>query len=108
MTWLVMTLIVVAILCVVLSITLRSAAKGRLGKSKFVLSEVSNQQVSESDLSFYVGREGTALTTLRPAGIAEIEGVKLNVTSDGEFVPEGETVTVTRVEGNRIMVVRKA
>ena len=107
MTWLVMTLIVAAILCVVLSITLRSAAKGRLGKSKFVLKEVATNEVSESDLAFYVGKTGTATTILRPAGNAEFDGVKLNVTSDGEFIPEGANVIGTRVEGNRIMV-RKA
>ena len=50
--------------------------------------------------------EGVAVTVLRPAGMAEFDGVKLNVVSDGEFIPEGERVRVSRVEGNRIVVVK--
>ncbi len=102
--WLVMTVIVVALLCVALSISIRSAARGRLAKSKLVLNEVATTEVSENDLSYYVGKTGCATTILRPAGIGEFEGVKLNILSDGEFIPEGAQVTVTKVEGNRIFV----
>ena len=102
--WLVMTVIIVSLLCVALSISIRSAARGRLAKSKLVLNEVSTSGVSENDLSFYVGKTGCAATVLRPAGIGEFDGVKLNVLSDGEFIAEGARITVTRVEGNRIFV----
>ena len=102
--WLVMTVIIVSLLCVALSISIRSAAKGRLAKSKLVLNEVSTSEVGENDLSYYVGRTGSAATVLRPAGIGEFEGVKLNILSDGEYIPEGARITVTRVEGNRIFV----
>lgn len=102
--WLVMTVIIVSLLCVALSISIRSAAKGRLAKSKLVLNEVSTSGVGENDLSYYVGKTGCATTVLRPAGMGEFEGVKLNILSDGEYIPEGAQVTVTRVEGNRIFV----
>ena len=102
--WLVMTVIIVSLLCVALSISIRSAAKGRLAKSKLVLNEVSTSEVGENDLSYYVGKSGCATTVLRPAGIGEFEGVKLNILSDGEYIAEGARITVTRVEGNRIFV----
>ena len=102
--WLVMIVIIVSLLCVALSISIRSAAKGRLAKSKLVLNEVSTSEVGENDLSYYVGKTGCATTVLRPAGIGEFEGVKLNILSDGEYIPEGAQVTVTKVEGNRIFV----
>lgn len=102
--WLVMTVIIVSLLCVALSISIRSAAKGRLAKSKLVLNEVSTSGVGENDLSYYVGKTGCATTVLRPAGLGEFDGVKLNILSDGEYIPEGAQVTVTRVEGNRIFV----
>ena len=102
--WLVMTVIVVSLLCVALSISIRSAAKGRLAKSKLVLNEVSTSEVGENDLSYYVGKTGCASTVLRPSGIGEFEGVKLNILSDGEYIAEGARITVTRVEGNRIFV----
>ena len=102
--WLVMTVIIVSLLCVALSISIRSAAKGRLAKSKLVLNEVSTSEVGENDLSYYIGKTGSAVTVLRPAGIGEFEGVKLNILSDGEYIAEGAQITVTRVEGNRIFV----
>lgn len=102
--WLVMTVIIVSLLCVALSISIRSAARGRLAKSKLVLNEVSTSGVGENDLSYYVGKTGCAVTVLRPAGLGEFDGVKLNILSDGEYIPEGAQVTVTRVEGNRIFV----
>ena len=102
--WLVMTVIIVALLCVALSISIRSATKGRLARSKLVLNEVATSEVSENDLSYYVGKSGRASTILRPAGMGEFEGVKLNILSDGEYIAEGEQIVVTRLEGNRIFV----
>jgi len=105
MAWLVMTVIIVALLCIALSISMHSAAKGRLAKSRLVLNEVATE-VSENDLNYYLGKSGHATTILRPAGMGEFEGVKLNVLSDGEYIPAGEKIIVTRVEGNRIFVKR--
>lgn len=53
-----------------------------------------------------LGRSGAAASPLRPAGIAEIGGARVDVVSDGEFVDAGERVEVTRVDGNRIVVRR--
>lgn len=54
----------------------------------------------------WLGRSGRAWSTLRPAGIAEIDGQRLDVVSDGEFIDAGESIEVVRVDGNRIVVKR--
>ncbi|HBH02752.1 MAG: hypothetical protein A2W08_09035 [Candidatus Rokubacteria bacterium RBG_16_73_20] len=54
----------------------------------------------------WLGKRGTAASTLRPAGIADIEGERVDVVSDGEFIETGEPITVVRVDGNRIVVRR--
>lgn len=59
----------------------------------------------ESDRG-WLGKSGTALSPLRPAGIAEIEGERVDVVSDGELIEPGVPVVVTRVDGNRIVVRR--
>jgi membrane-bound serine protease (ClpP class) len=51
-----------------------------------------------------LGRVGVAVSPLRPAGIAEIDGARIDVVSDGGFVEAGAAVEVTRVDGNRIVV----
>lgn len=54
--------------------------------------------------SHLVGRQGEALSLLRPSGKARIDGRILDVVSNGPFIPEGRTVEVTQVSGNRIVV----
>jgi membrane-bound serine protease (ClpP class) len=52
----------------------------------------------------WLGRTGTALSPLRPAGIADIDGARVDVVSDGGFIDVGTPIEVTRVDGNRIVV----
>lgn len=59
----------------------------------------------EGDLR-WLGKSGTALSPLRPAGIAEIEGERVDVVSSGEFIEPGSAIEVTRVDGGRIVVRR--
>ena len=103
---LIMVVIIVALLCIALSLCLHSAAKGRLANSRLVLKDVATQAETEesNDLLYFVGREGVAQTVLRPAGMADFDGVKLNVVSDGEYITSGCRIIVDRVEGNRIVV----
>ncbi len=51
-----------------------------------------------------LGRRGTTVSPLRPAGIAEIDGRRVDVVSDGGFIEAGVSIYVTRVDGNRIVV----
>lgn len=59
----------------------------------------------DSDLR-WLGKQGRAASTLRPAGIAEIEGERVDVVSDGELIDAGDAIEVRRVDGNRIVVRR--
>lgn len=58
----------------------------------------------EAALGDLVGREGVTLSPLRPAGIVEIEGRRLDVVADGEFLGVGVRVGVCEVEGTRVVV----
>lgn len=52
----------------------------------------------------WLGRTGTAATPLHPAGIAEIDGERVDVVSTGDLVDAGQPVEVIRVDGNRVVV----
>lgn len=56
------------------------------------------------------GARGTAVSPLRPAGIADIDGERIDVVSEGDYIDAGEPIEVLRVEGNRVVVrhVRKS
>ncbi len=101
---LIMAVVIIILLCIALSIFIHSASKGRLSNSRLVLKEVATRPENENELRYFIGKTGTTTTPLRPAGIAEFDGVKLNVVSEGEFVEAQRPVTVERVEGNRIVV----
>jgi membrane-bound serine protease (ClpP class) len=53
-----------------------------------------------------LGRKGTAVTALRPAGKADFDGEVLVVETDGEFIEPGGSVEIIEVSGNRIVVRR--
>jgi membrane-bound serine protease (ClpP class) len=60
--------------------------------------------VAAPDYRGLLGRSGTALSFLRPAGLAAFGDTRVDVLSEGDFVPSGTPVRVTRVEGSRIFV----
>lgn len=51
---------------------------------------------------------GTAITQLRPAGIALINGSRMDVVSDGTVIEAGSPVRVQKIEGNRVVVCLEA
>lgn len=60
--------------------------------------------VASTDYHSLLGRSGVAVSFLRPAGVAAFDDRRVDVLSEGEFVPAGTRVRVTRVEGARIFV----
>ncbi len=72
---------------------------------KFSVSGTLKEALSAATgLAELVGKEGVAITNLRPAGAAEIEGKRVDVVTDGEMVVKGTRVKVVTVEGNRVVV----
>jgi membrane-bound serine protease (ClpP class) len=53
-----------------------------------------------------LGQRGTAASPLRPAGLADLAGERVDVVSDGEFIDAGAPLEVIRADGNRIVVRR--
>lgn len=103
---LIMIMVILAILAAVLILVLRSATNGHLSR-KLVLSEAQKKEhgyIGTEDLEFFVGKEGTVTGILRPSGIADFDGIKLDVVSEGEFIQKGVRVKIVEVEGRRIVV----
>lgn len=62
------------------------------------------EYVASADYRTLRGRIGTAVSYLRPAGIASIDGRRVDVLTEGEFIAQGTPIRVVRVEGARIFV----
>jgi len=100
-------LAIMAILTVALVIALRSATKGALSRTPLVNQSMASRDegyLSVEDMAFFVGKTGKALTSLRPAGTADFDGVRLDVVTEGNYIEKGTTVRILKVEGRRIVV----
>ena len=115
MTWfehgpiatLAMLLIVLLVLAIAISTSLRSITKGRLSKTSLVHSDTESNEEgyrSTQDLAVFMDREGVASSVLRPTGIADFDGVRLNVSSEGDYIPAGTKVRIIKIEGAKILV----
>lgn len=64
--------------------------------------------VSQSpDLTNYLDCTGHSITTLRPSGTALIDGARLDVVTDGEFIEADAPLRVCKVTGNQVIVCRQ-
>lgn len=87
-------------------IWIRFFPKSRIGKS-LSLNESSADYKSHKTPNLPLGSEGTALSTLRPSGIASFDGKRFDVVADGEWIEAGEPVIISSTSGGHISV-RKA
>jgi membrane-bound serine protease (ClpP class) len=60
--------------------------------------------VSAPQRADLIGKTGTAVTDLRPAGVITLDGERLDVITEGEFVRAGVQVRVIRSDGYRLIV----
>jgi membrane-bound serine protease (ClpP class) len=59
------------------------------------------------ELDSYINMQGTAVTDLRPAGAAVIDGKKIDVVTRGEYLEKDAAIIVIHVTGNQIIVRKK-
>jgi membrane-bound serine protease (ClpP class) len=74
------------------------------GRRLFLNSSEKGYSASEVGLTELLGKSGPALTNLRPAGMADIDGSRIDVVTAGEFVAKGTEIKIIKVEGNRVLV----
>lgn len=103
---LIIIIIILAILGAALTLVLHSASKGRLSKALVLTDSLKKESgyISAEDLQFFLGKEGTVISILRPSGTADFDGVRLDVVSEGDYIQKGTIVRVVKVEGRRIVV----
>jgi membrane-bound serine protease (ClpP class) len=92
----------VVIACVMLKMLPRTSAWNWLVLHEEERSEAGYIATGQHDA--LVGKEGVAFTPLRPSGTGLIDGRRVNVAADGEFIEKDSPITVVEVEGNRIVV----
>jgi membrane-bound serine protease (ClpP class) len=75
--------------------------------NRFILSEqltTDKGYVPQLSREKWIGQEGVALSMLRPSGLADINGERLDVITSGDYVDKGKPIRVMSVDGTRILV----
>jgi membrane-bound serine protease (ClpP class) len=54
--------------------------------------------------TFLVGQKGVVVVALRPVGVGEFGGIRRRVITEGEFLAEGASIVISRIEGERVVV----
>ncbi len=102
-------LIIVALLAIIATVIFRSALKGKLSRSPVVLNtaiEAGSTSLSGDEMKTIIGKRGRTVTALRPSGIAIIDGKRVDVCSEAEFIDRGEEILVESTDGMRVLVKR--
>lgn len=94
------------IILVMFGIFLALVSKGKLPQ-RLILKESESADegfTGVKDLTYLKGQTGVVTAMCRPVGCIEIDGRKIDVVTQGEFVEKGQTVEIIEIEGNRIVV----
>lgn len=100
-------LIAIFISIVVFFMMIKVWGKKLLLFNKIVLLDVAKKEdgyVSNVNRTDLLGKEGKALTVLRPSGTAIIKNERVDVVSEGDFIEKDTRIIVIKVEGPRIVV----
>jgi membrane-bound ClpP family serine protease len=103
---LIMTAVLFVIVVVLMAVLASFVSKGRLPKG-LTLKQSNSTEMGFSgaeDMKYLIGKSGTTITVLRPAGIVDFDGVRLDVITRGDYLEKATPVEVIEVEGNRIVV----
>ena len=74
-------------------------------KEKLILQDVLKaKDFDETLLQGLEGKQGITLTTLQPYGIIEVEGKKIDVTSNEGYIDKNRAVQVIQVKGKTVIV----
>lgn len=95
-------LVVIAVLALVVSWILHSASRGGVQAEIFLHDK--EELHTQKDMQVLIGKRGKAISSLRPAGIGDFDGVRLNVVTEGGFVEKDAEVEIIRVDGAKIVV----
>jgi membrane-bound ClpP family serine protease len=102
----VMISILILLVILLLVIILRSAKKGKLSKKLILRSAATREEgfSATGESASLIGKEGLAVTQLRPSGTGVFDGQRFDVVSEGIFIEPGTKIKIVHTEGRRIVV----
>ena len=102
----IIALVIMALLGILFAIILGILSKVRL-KSPIILKDEQNKEkgfISSNDLNYLLGKQGVAVTDLRPSGTADFDGIEFDVLSEGKYISKDTRLVIFKVQGSKLIV----
>ncbi|MBE7092226.1 MAG: hypothetical protein E7365_03480 [Clostridiales bacterium] len=99
--------VIMAIIVMIMLVIYFFANSADKGINPFVLSAKTSKEEGFSandDNNDLMNKSGVAITDLRPSGIAEIDGKRVDVVTDGAFIKKETKIFVSGIQGRRVIV----
>lgn len=102
----IIALIIMALLGIMFAVILGILSKAKL-KSPIILKDEQNKEkgfISSNDLKYLLGKQGIAVTDLRPSGTADFDGIEFDVISEGKYISKDTRLVIYKVQGSKLIV----
>lgn len=102
----VIALIILALLGIMFAIILSLLSRAKL-KSPIILKDEQNKEkgfISSTDLRYLLGKQGVAVTDLRPSGTGDFDGIEFDVISEGKYITKETKLVIYKVQGSKLIV----
>lgn len=108
-TTLIVTAVVLVLLMLMIFILLRFLSAGKIKPPIVLTDKLDKEQgyISGADLQYLIGKTGITTTNLHPSGKVTVDGVELDVISDGRFIGKGTQVEIYSVSNSSLVVRQK-
>lgn len=97
-------LIIIVLAGVGVALWIRFFPRTRMGQHLTLTANGREFKAPSAAWKVLVGHEGVTHTPLRPGGIALIDGRRVDVVAEGNWIEAGRPVRVIKVEGSRVVV----
>jgi|SRR5579862_1110259 len=85
-------------------ISIKYFPKTAAGKKMILAETQTGVRAQAAQARDWVGREGVAQTILRPAGVALVDGKRLDVVAESGMIESGSPIRIIAVQENRLVV----
>ncbi len=102
----VIALVILTLLGIMFAIILGLLSKAKL-RSPLILKDEQKKEkgfISANDLKYLLGKQGIAITDLRPSGTADFDGVEFDVISEGKYILKDTKLVIYKVQGSKLIV----
>ena len=62
------------------------------------------EKLGSADMDYLLGKEGIALTDMRPMGKGDFDGIVLDVYSESGYITKGEDIIIDKIVQKKLIV----